>query len=261
MHYRHCDTHDCEEAQPRMNAGSYLSSLARFVFAINLACTMTMIYIFNKLVELTLGWCTSKDFREQICLVCCGMAWKFTIFTSPWIRISSTKESKKNLAQFHADLKNAKPGDPGSMLICNHTSFFDTRIVHAVASCWFYDVETFSFHWVFVAQTLVHAVNACAYLPLDIMRRLHAYYSTHLDNIPVLGFVCKAVGHFPVKFKSDDYGKFSVDREAMKLTQVDTALMAKNFTHACTHRVEMSSTCSRVVQTKAHPFPSMAPPR
>ena len=134
MHRTHYNRHHCKETLLCMNAGSYLSSLARFLFAFNLACTMTILYVFNKLIEVTLGWCTSKDFREQVCLICCGLAWNFTITTSPWIRISETKESKKNMQEFHAALKNSKPGDPAFMLICNHTSFFDTRTVHAVAA-------------------------------------------------------------------------------------------------------------------------------
>ena len=107
-------------------ARSCFSKLGRFIFAFNLACTTITAYIVTKLVEFTLGWCTSKNFREQICLMTCGMAWTFTILTSPWIRAATTEDSKKILSQLHSELKNTKPGNSGIMLVMNHASFFDT---------------------------------------------------------------------------------------------------------------------------------------
>lgn len=143
---------------------------------------MISVFIFNKFVGLTLGWCTSERFRQQVCLVSCQLAWRITILTSPWVRTSSTKETKNNYKKIAAQIHKS---DSSFMVIANHASFFDTLM-------------------------------ACSYFPQILMRRCRAYYSTHLDKIPVLGYICKTVGHFPVRFKSNEYGKFSVDREAMK---------------------------------------------
>ena len=82
----------------------------------------------------------------------------------------------------------------------------------------------------------MHTVNLTAHLPLGLVLKSRVYYSSHLDKIPILTYLSKTVGHFPVKFKSGDYKNFTVDQEAMKPIQVDTSLMPSNLTHACTYR-------------------------
>ena len=50
-------------------------------------------------------------------------------------------------------------------------------------------------------------------LPTTALRATRCYMSNSLFQLPLLGAICKANGHFPVYFKSDTAGKFSVDKE------------------------------------------------
>ena len=100
-------------------------SFLRLLYAVNLACTTICVYFFTKFMALTLGWCTSKNFREQVCLICTQTAWWISLRTSPWIRNSCTPETAANLAKIATQIKE---NDSSFMVIANHTSFFDTCI-------------------------------------------------------------------------------------------------------------------------------------
>ena len=71
---------------------------------------------------------------------------------------------------------------PRSAVIMNHTSFWDT-IQFAGLAPWSY-------------------FNGCRTLMKDSLHKL-----------PIFGGICKRIGHFPVYFKSDEDGNFSVDKE------------------------------------------------
>lgn len=78
------------------------------------------------------------------------------------------------------------------MILGNHTSFFDT-------------------------------VLACSSYPMALMAKCRTYYATALLKIPIIGYINKTMGHFPVYFKSNVEGKFAVDREKMKITQAEVS--------------------------------------
>lgn len=52
-----------------------------------------------------------------------------------------------------------------------------------------------------------------ALIPPEIARNLRSMIKLALFSEPVFGYICKAVGHFPVYFKGAKTGDFSVDKE------------------------------------------------
>jgi len=55
-------------------------------------------------------------------------------------------------------------------------------------------------------------ILCCAILPVRIIYRSRTYMASYLVDMPVLGTVIRAMGHFPVSFTGKKDGDFSVSQ-------------------------------------------------
>jgi len=80
----------------------------------------------------------------------------------------------------------------GSFVIMNHTSYLDVFVF--VCSC-----------------------------PVKVLMGVRTLMNYKLFNLPVFGSLCKMIGHYPVYFKAETHGSFSVDQEKMAPVMEDAA--------------------------------------
>jgi 1-acyl-sn-glycerol-3-phosphate acyltransferase len=142
----------------------------------------------------------SKGNKEAVCLTLVQFAWWGSLVLSPWLRYVR-HPSSDNWADIMSgtDTKvvREKPASDGSaktevdrplFLLGNHTSFFDTLFV-------------------------------CSMIPNVMVRKVRTYMKNDLFNLPLLGTICRSVGHFPVYFAAAEDGKFTLD--ATKMVSVE----------------------------------------
>lgn len=142
----------------------------------------------------------SRATREEWSLWLSKASFWLCIFWSPWIRCRRAEnfnESwRKTLEKMReSDRQTLAAGEAYKplMMLCNHTSYFDTMLI--------------------VSQT-----------PSNVLMRSRAYMTHKLFKIPILATFCKAVGHFPIYFTSDQDGVYKVDVARMESVEekVDT---------------------------------------
>lgn len=169
--------------------GSIFSELARVWFGIVIVLGMIVSALTCKIMALIP---MSVATRQGICLMVVQFVWRVAIYSSPWINISPTPAVSPQWTAFIKDMEanDALASDARKpfFVIANHQSFLDT------------------------IQTIV-------FMPSRVTWFCRTYISSHLLKIPLLSTILKALGHFPVHFTAGEYGKFTVDREKMKLVQ------------------------------------------
>lgn len=170
----------------------------QIAFAAMLACNMLCAVFWIKLISLLP---LPKATREGIGLLIIQFAWTLTLWFSPWVQIiqAESDDWKDIVAGTEAKISVEPIGDQccdasyvGDItrplfVLGNHTSFFDT----------IFSVTRF---------------------PTSVMWHLRTYMNNSLFKLPVLGTICRCVGHFSVHFKSAEEGKFKLDEEKMKIT-------------------------------------------
>jgi len=121
-----------------------------------------------------------KAFAEGICLMLTQIAWTSSVRLSPWISVT-----KQSSSDDWAEIISGLDGKERPLfLLGNHTSFFDTLLT-------------------------------VTKLPVSVLWKMRTYMKNDLFNFPILGTICRSVGHFPVFFKSDEEGTFKVDGDKM----------------------------------------------
>jgi len=156
--------------------------LCRVLFGLILAPLMILAGGICKLLMLLP---LSKACREGYSLWVLQLSWRFALLASPWIRIHHTPRTRVNVDRY-LEQHEAAP----SFVLSNHVSFFDTLLV-------------------------------VTWLPCSVLWKTRCYMGAHLYKIPVLGAICRACGHFPVHFTSDQDGKFGVDKIKMQTVEID----------------------------------------
>lgn len=173
--------------------------IGQILFAIQLMVSMVVAAACMKLVHLLPA---SKGTKESACLALTQTAWRWTLLFSPWIRCTNHPSSADWADMVKGtDVKVDKPGCPGEQcdrplfILGNHTSFFDTLLC--------------------VMKE-----------PTSVVMRIRTYMKSDLYNLPILGTICRCVGHFAVYFKSGEDGSFKVDASKMEAVekQVDVHL-------------------------------------
>lgn len=166
--------------------GRMLGSLCNVVFA--------FIFVGNTLWSAALmsilGWLPMpRKIHQEWSLWLVRCAWTTSLALSPWIRRIRDTAYEAEWEKVHKKLEVADAGVAAEkhkpvFVLSNHTSFADVPLSAVV-------------------------------LPWFILKRSRTYMANHLFKIPVLASICRAVGHFPVHFQSDEAGKFKVDAEKM----------------------------------------------
>lgn len=171
--------------------GSFLARILQVAFAAILANTMIGAVGLMKLIGL---FGLSKVQREGYCLMLIQLAWRLSLWLSPWIHITQCESDDWSEAVRGTDVKISKGSDTSGeekverpmFLLGNHTSFFDTLF-------------------------------SVTQLPQSVLWHMRTYMKSTLFDLPVLGTACRCIGHFSVHFKGSDDGKFTVDEEKMKI--------------------------------------------
>lgn len=165
-----------------------LATVFQVLFALMLAGNMIAATTMMKLASyLPL----SKRKTEGIALIFTQLAWRMTLMFSPWV---STLELD-NSADWGDIVKGLdtlvdKPDGSGKcprplFILGNHTSFFDT---------------------------LFSVIK----MPSSVIWNVRTYMKGELFNMPILGTMCRCIGHFGVWFKSGEDGSFKVDETKME---------------------------------------------
>jgi 1-acyl-sn-glycerol-3-phosphate acyltransferase len=171
-----------------------MRGVARGAFAVTILANMLWTTGIIKLISL---FPLSKESREGWCLFWCQLGWRLTLAFSPWVQTiedGDTTEQfesllKKMAATDAEDIRTGKRRRP-LFILANHTSFFDT-------------------------------VLGTAKMPFQVLWRCRTYMNNALFKLPVLGTVCRSVGHFPVHFSSSQDGVFKVNNEKMESVEKD----------------------------------------
>lgn len=169
--------------------GAGLASLGRACYGFSLLMNMLWTSALIKLVVLfPLGVLT----KQGVCLMIVQMGWRLAHFFSPWVSTVCDEDYQEQWSLIYnimaeADAEAEKTGKPAKPLfiLANHTSFLDT-------------------------------VLAVVKMPSQVLWRCRTYMDHHLFKLPLLSTICRAVGHFPVYFTSNETGKFKVDAERME---------------------------------------------
>jgi len=182
--------------------GSMLASVCNAAF---IACFGMATTISSLTMKLLSFLPMSKKSHETASLFLCRWFWGTSLMFLPWVRRIKFEDGgykelvdiiKKADIEVAAGKEKCKP----VFSLGNHTSFLDIPL----------------------------CVNA---LPFFIYMRGRTYMADHLLNLPVIGYMCKAIGHFPVHFSSDTDGVFKVNPEKMAVVEakVDEFMDAGGF--------------------------------
>lgn len=136
-----------------------------------------------------------KERKEGWGLMLAQLAWRMSLLAAPWIRCTSGAGIGKTWTDIQATVASAnaeaaKRGEPQKplMLLSNHTSVFDAMLYTCV-------------------------------VPSSILWKNRAYIDARIVQTPLIGTVCRLVGHFQVPFMSTAEGAFDVDKA--RAAQVD----------------------------------------
>merc|ERR1712216_112921 len=168
-------------------ARRYWRAACRVMFGTTLAFSMVAVTLLCKTLALLP---LSKSTRERWALLAVQASWRLTLALSFWVRTHTTQRSSQHWRQFLQDQEQSdKAPDQGpAFVLSNHVSFFDTLLT----------------------------VNA---FPQAALGRTRCYMGAHLYKLPLLGTICRTIGHFPVHFTTGETGKFTVDK--VKQEQVE----------------------------------------
>jgi len=133
--------------------------------------------------------------HQQLSLFLLQTCWRIALLFAPWIRFQPDEDYLDQwtlivnmMAEHQAEAREKGQRPSPLFVIANHTSFLDT-------------------------------ILGVAKFPTQIITKCRTYMDHHLFKLPVLATICRAIGHFPVYFKSDGEGHFQVDLERMKDTE------------------------------------------
>lgn len=172
--------------------GTFLSTVGRNMFGFTLVLNMIWCAALCKLVSLMTF--LSLKARNGTSVVFVHLAWRISLFFSPWISLNKSSDYDTNAAKLVQEVKNIQEAQATGQkcspifILGNHTSFLDT-------------------------------ILTASKLPTSVMYHARTYMGAHLFKLPLLSTICRACGHFPVHFSSDTDGKFAVDRDKMAQTQ------------------------------------------
>lgn len=170
----------------QVEGGTLYQEGSRAIFVAFLAPAMVFAALVGKIL---LYVKPQKDIREGMMVVLLQALWRVVLFVcSGFIVLGGSPNNDAEWAKFSEDheannRKAIEDRQPAFVLI-NHTSFFDT-------------------------------IWSLTNIPMKPAWHLRSYVSSHLFGVPVLAQICKAVGHFPIFFKSQKNGDFGVDKEKM----------------------------------------------
>jgi 1-acyl-sn-glycerol-3-phosphate acyltransferase len=155
-------------------------------------------YLFCNLVHL-LGKCgvLKLSTAQGISILSTQLWWKIALGSGFWVRrVNATPGAWKPLiADLSANEAAVKAGGKRRpiYILSNHCSFLDAMLL------------------------VVH-------FPSTVLWRTRVFFSSHVMKAPFFGTIVRSQGHFPVWFKSDANGKFSVDKD--KMAKVEEEVLA-----------------------------------
>lgn len=192
-----------------------VGSVLRVCFGLTLAVFMLADWLFCRI--LLVCTCLGQRTRGGVALVATQLAYRMTLFLSPWVWVTAEPGNDEIWAEIQKQLDSDDPRPV--FLLGNHTSFMDTlltvgarRLVLSVCLC----------------STIAGAAESsklplslpAAKMPARIVYRARTYMAQYLLDMPILGTVIRAMGHFEVPFQGKKDGDFSVDREKMAQIQL-----------------------------------------
>jgi hypothetical protein len=150
--------------------------LARAAFAVAFVACLSTIWVVCHIVHALPGFGTKRD-RHGYCVIVSQLCFRYIMLApcSAWIPLVGLHEVDA------AWLEAAKTGTP--YVLSNHNSMLDSLLVTSL-------------------------------IPAKVSFHLRSLIKLALFDEPVFGYICNAVGHFPVFFKGSKDGDFSVDKEA-----------------------------------------------
>lgn len=145
------------------------------LFAINFLNTLIVLYVITKIIH-NVPFLGSKRKRHEYSIFWSALCFKYLMLKmSPWIRIHGLNELMEAWKQM-AKEKYAP------FMISNHNSKLDSLMLTGLLPTW-------------------------------LGPRMRAMIKLALFDEWLFGWICKAVGHFPVYFKGSQSGDFSVDKQ------------------------------------------------
>lgn len=169
--------------------GAMLGTLCNAAFCVIFGLHTTWAFCCMKLMSLLP---IAKKTHEDWSLVVLRASWSIAFMLCPWIRLVRDPAGwdefdalQKKVKAADKEVEAGKGKHKPVFTLGNHTSFLDVPLCVT-------NLPTFFFY------------------------RCRTYMADHLYNLPVLGYICKAVGHFPVHFTSDEEGVFKADQEKQK---------------------------------------------
>ena len=166
-----------------------LDLVLRFIFGLQMGIGMAVAALLIKIVEVVPFM--SKNAKEGLSLQIVKATWSTALFfAQPWVRQEAADDFQETTDVFNQCVAAFEETGRPVFILGNHTSFLDT-------------------------------ILTVSKLPMYVIGRTRTYMSSHLFNLPILSTICKGCGHFPVHFTSSELGKFSVDREKMKIVGAD----------------------------------------
>lgn len=161
-----------------------VAQVLRVCFCFNLLLALLLSAFICKLLQLSP--CLSQRTREGWSVMATQLGFGLALLLSPWIWITAQPDTSEQFAAIQRALDDDDPRPV--FLLGNHTSFFDTLLTVAKA-------------------------------PSRVIYHARTYQASYLTNIPLLGTMIAAMGHFPVHFTGTADTDFRVDREAMAATE------------------------------------------
>lgn len=130
-----------------------------------------------------------KKKYQGICLTMIQLAWRLATLAAPWMQCTEDEATaaqweviQQKMAQVDQEAAKGEGKQQPLMILGNHACFFDTLLSAQV-------------------------------FPTSVLWRCRTYMDNALFKLPILGTICRSIGHFPVYFKSTEDGVFKVDKE------------------------------------------------
>lgn len=148
-------------------------------FATCLVTGLLVTRFWCELIHLVPFW--SLDFKESLSNRVLGLGLRCVLATQCQIRVDMDEESRSALAEINRTVASGR----GTSLLVNHSSYLDGLLVGMT-------------------------------VPLALLGRGKTYMMNKQFKTPLVGRLWKLTGQLPVYFKSNEYGKFSVDQDRQK---------------------------------------------
>lgn len=138
---------------------------------------------------------------QGICLMTAKFWWTLSLKLTPWIWCtchdsSGWEMARQKMRVCDEEAAKGKPAKP-LMILCNHTSFFDS-IINTI------------------------------FVPPWVLWRSRTYIASHLLAFPVLSTMCTTAGFFVVWFHANIEGNFQVDIAKQEAEELKVAEHIKN---------------------------------